>query len=194
MYRAITWVAIEEGIDPGDEKALERLAWETKIELVAPGEGDGDEPERVMVAGRDLSEDIKRQEVDRQVSLVAKHPGLRQALVSQQRELAAGGDVVMAGRDIGTVVLPCASLKVYLTASVEERARRRHLELQGLGHRAEYSSILEALKRRDKIDSQRKASPLRPAKDAQVVDTDGLGPAEVVDRILFLWQRARGQR
>ena len=190
MYRAITCLAIEQGIDANDGKAMEHLAWEASIKFITSTDENDNGAERVMVAGRDLSEDIKQPEIDRQVSLVARHPGVRAGMVSQQRSLAARGKVVMAGRDIGTVVLPDARLKIYLTASVEERARRRHLELQELEYKAEYPSILRDLKKRDKIDSERKASPLRPAKDARRINTDALTPEEVVERILQLWRQA----
>ncbi|MFQ5933684.1 MAG: (d)CMP kinase [Dehalococcoidia bacterium] len=187
MYRALTWLATEREIDASDEKLLQRLAGDIEIDFVPVADGDEGSPERVMVNRRDLTEEIKQPEVDRQVSIVSKHPGVRRAMVSQQRRLAAKGDVVLAGRDIGTVVLPDARLKLYLTASVEERARRRHLELQALGYKDDYGDTLGSLKNRDKIDSERETSPLKPAEDATLVDTDGLSPDQVVDQILELW-------
>jgi len=175
MYRALTWLALELGIDLEDEKALEELALGANIELAA---------EAVMVAGRDVTGDIRGEEVERGVSLVAKVAGVRRALVAKQQQLAQGGQVVMAGRDIGTVVLPHAELKLYLAASPEERARRRHLELVQRGEEAHYEQVLAELKRRDKIDSERALAPLQPAPDAKVIDTDGLNIEQVLAEIM----------
>lgn len=182
MYRAVTWEAIRRGIDSNDAKALQILADNLAIDF-SRSDTETD-PERVTVDGRDVTDDIKRPEVDSQVSLVSKHRGVRTALVAQQRQLAAKGRAILAGRDIGTVVLPDAKLKVYLVASPEERARRRHLELQKLGHREDYSSILDSLRNRDKIDSERELAPLKPADDAVMIDTDHTNPEQVVDQII----------
>lgn len=175
MYRALTWLALELGIDLEDEKALEELALGANIELAA---------EAVMVAGRDVTGDIRGEEVERGVSLVAKVAGVRRALVAKQQQLAQGGQVVMAGRDIGTVVLPHAELKLYLAASPEERARRRHLESVQRGEKAHYEQVLAELKRRDKIDSERALAPLQPAPDAKIIDTDGLNIEQVLAEIM----------
>lgn len=175
MYRALTWLALELGIDLEDEKALEELALGASIELAA---------EAVMVAGRDVTGDIRGEEVERGVSLVAKVAGVRRALVAQQRQMAQGGRVVVAGRDIGTVVLPHAELKLYLAASAEERAHRRYLELVQRGEEANYEQVLAELKRRDKIDSERALAPLQPAPDAKIIDTDGLNIEQVLAEIM----------
>jgi cytidylate kinase len=175
MYRALTWLALERGVDLEDEKALEELALGASIELAAEG---------VMVGSRDVSLDIRREEVERGVSLVAKVGGVRRALVAKQQQMAQGGQVIMAGRDIGTVVLPHAELKLYLVASAEERARRRHLELVQRGQEANYEQVLAELKRRDKIDSERVLAPLQPAPDAKVIDTDGLNIEQVLAEIM----------
>lgn len=175
MYRALTWLALELGIDLADEKALEELALGANIELAA---------EAVMVADRDVTGDIRGEEVERGVSLVAKVAGVRRALVTKQRQMAQGGQVVVAGRDIGTVVLPHAELKLYLAASAEERAHRRHLELVQRGEEANYEQVLAELKRRDKIDSERALAPLQPAPDAKVIDTDGLNIEQVLAEIM----------
>jgi cytidylate kinase len=178
MYRAVTWEAIQRGIDPNDAEAVTKLAEDLSIEFSQSG------PERVTVNDRDVTEEIKRPEVDRQVSLVSKHGGVRTALVERQRRLAERGKALLAGRDIGTVVLPDAGLKVYLLASSEERARRRHLELRNLGHEEDYDSILSSLKARDKIDSERELAPLKPAEDALMIDTDHKSPEQVVEEII----------
>ncbi len=175
MYRALTWLALKLGIDLEDEKALEELALGASIELAA---------EAVMVAGRDVTGDIRGEEVERGVSLVAKVAGVRRALVAQQRQMAQGGRVVVAGRDIGTVVLPHAELKLYLAASAEERAHRRYLELVQRGEEANYEQVLAELKRRDKIDSERALAPLQPAPDAKIIDTDGLNIEQVLAEIM----------
>ena len=175
MYRALTWLALELGIDLEDEKALEELALGASIELAA---------EAVMVAGRDVTGDIRGEEGERGVSLVAKVAGVRRALVAQQRQMAQGGQVVVAGRDIGTVVLPHAELKLYLAASAEERAHRRYLELVQRGEEANYEQVLAELKRRDKIDSERALAPLQPAPDAKIIDTDGLNIEQVLAEIM----------
>ncbi len=126
---------------------------------------------------------IRRPEVDANVSPVSAYPGVRAALTAQQRRIGQRGAIIMVGRDIGTVVLPDADLKIYLDASVEERARRRYLEVRERGEPAEYEEILEAMRRRDKIDSEREAAPLRPADDAIIVDTDGLSIEKVLAKV-----------
>jgi len=178
MYRALTWKAIRLNIDLEDEEALSRLATNTKIEL--PSTGDSG----VLVNGQDITADIQNFEVEAGVSLVAKVARVREVLVKQQQRLAQGGKIVMAGRDIGTTVLPHAELKVYLVASIEERARRRYLELIERGEIADYHTILADLIRRDEIDSERTISPLQPASDARIIDTGGLSPQQVLSEIL----------
>jgi len=178
MYRALTWKAIRLNIDLEDEEALSRLATNTKIEL--PSTGDSG----VLVNGQDITADIQNFEVEAGVSLVAKVARVREVLVKQQQRLAQGGKIVMAGRDIGTTVLPHAELKVYLVASIEKRAKRRYLELIERGETADYHTILADLIRRDEIDSERTISPLQPASDARIIDTDGLSPQQVLSEIL----------
>ena len=163
-------------IDLEDEERLSRLAESTSIDL-AP-------LDKVFVDGDDVTSGIRDTDVERGVSLVAKVAGVREALVEQQQALAQGGKIVMAGRDIGTTVLPRSELKVYLCASFEERARRRYLEVVGRGEAADYQAVLTDLKRRDEIDSERAVSPLQPAQDARLVDTDGLNVEQVLLEIL----------
>ena len=180
MYRAITWLALHNGIDVEDEAALGNLARATAVRLK---EGDDS---AVLLDGHAVSKELRGPEVDRAVSLVARVAAVREALVEQQREIAREGRIVVVGRDIGTVVLPCAELKLYLVASVAERARRRHLELVRQGHPVEYSFVLDNLRERDNLDTGRANSPLRSAPDAVLVDTDGIDMDEVVERMLEL--------
>ncbi len=180
MYRALTWKALRLNIDLEDEESLSRLAESTGIEL-AP-------LDKVLVDGDDITSGIREPDIERGVSLVAKVAGVRKALVEQQQALALEGKIVMAGRDIGTIVLPRAELKVYLCASFEERAKRRYLELVERGGVADYQAVLADLKRRDKIDSERTVSPLQPAQDARLVDTDGLTVEQVLSEILGMME------
>lgn len=183
MYRAITWTALHRGIDLSDEEALGELAASARMEIGPPAPGSI-EACTITVEGEDVTAMLRRPEVESAVSLVSRVSGVREALVWAQRELAGQRPVVMAGRDIGTVVLPEADLKVYLDASVEERARRRYQELSALGQEVTEEMVLADLRRRDRIDSQRSASPLQVAEDAVVIDTDGLTLDEVVQRVL----------
>ena len=180
MYRAITWLAIKKGIDREDEAALGRLARETVIRL---GEQDDD---AITIDGREVAEELREPEVDRAVSLVARLGDVRSALVEQQREIAKGGQIVVAGRDIGTVVLPRADLKLFLLASVSERANRRYLELTEQGYSGQQGQVLKDLKARDQLDTGRELSPLRPAPDAVLLETDGTGVERMVEKVLEL--------
>ncbi|MBI3953516.1 MAG: (d)CMP kinase [Chloroflexi bacterium] len=186
MYRALTWLALQRGISPEDGAALGRLAAETTMAPPATGA-----PGKValVVNGAPLGPELRSAGVERAVSAVSRHPQVRQALVARQREIARGGRLVMVGRDIGTVVMPDAPLKVYLDASPQERARRRQREQAQQGEPADPSSVLEELARRDRLDSQRSLSPLQPAPDARVIDTQGLTPEEVVEQVLKLLGR-----
>ena len=182
MYRALTWLALRRQIDLTDEAMLSKLAAEARIEVARQ---DGSGYNSVSVNGYNVTVEIYTSAVEAAVSHVAKAAGVREVLVAKQRRMAKEGKVVMAGRDIGTVVLPQAGLKVFLVASREERARRRHAEL-GQKSRLTYEDILAELEKRDEIDSQRSLSPLRPASDATIIDTEGLTPEEVADRIIDL--------
>jgi len=182
MYRALTWLALDRGVDPNDQEGLSRLAAETDITITRPTMDDG-RPYTVFVQGRDVTWAIRRPEVEAQVSLVSRVPGVRDALVSQQRVMAEAGGVVMVGRDIGTVVLPRAPLKVYLVASPEESAMRRFRELRERGEEVDWEALRDEMARRDKIDSERAHSPLRPAEDAHIVDTENRTVEEVVEEI-----------
>ncbi len=185
MYRAVTWAALCRGIDPEDEAAVTRLAEEVHIDVVPPTVADGRQY-TVLLDGQDVTWDLRRPEVDTWVSPVSAYPGVRAALTAQQRRIAANGRVVMVGRDIGTVVLPHADLKIYLDASLEERARRRCEELRARGQSADYEEVLASMRRRDEIDSHRATAPLRPAPDAIIVDSTDMDVEETLEHVMKL--------
>ncbi|MFS8513500.1 MAG: (d)CMP kinase [Planifilum fulgidum] len=177
MYRAITWKALQSGIDLSDEQGVAGIARETEIEL---------NPPEVRVDGIRVTEAIRSPEVTEHVSKVAKMAEVRRVLVEKQRRLARDGGVVMDGRDIGTHVLPDADVKVFLTASLEERVRRRHLEMIRRGFSSDPDRLYQEIKQRDEMDENRSHSPLRPAADAVIMDTTGRSIDEVVSMILDL--------
>jgi cytidylate kinase len=179
MYRAVTWVALESGLAIKDEEAIGALAGTLEIEITRPKVNDGRQY-TVLADGEDVTWQIKRPVVDRNVSPVSAYAGVRQALTKQQRRIAQRGRVVMVGRDIGTVVIPDADLKVYLDASPETRARRRYLELLECDERSDFEEVLSEVQRRDRIDSEREVAPLMVAEDAVTVDTDNLSIVEVL--------------
>lgn len=182
MYRTFTWKALSTGLAATDAEALAELAEATQFQFV-PGTGAR---LLVLLDGKDVSSLIGAPEVERNVSLIAKLPRVRERMVSEQRRMASETRLVMAGRDIGTVVLPWADLKVFLQASIEERARRRFSELQSRGISISYTTVLAELRQRDHNDITRTLSPLKAAKDAITINTDGHKLEEVVERILTL--------
>jgi len=179
MYRAVTWAALSSGVPIEDEAAVTALAERLQIDVTPPDVDDGRQY-TVLADGADVTWSIRKPAVDANVSAVSAYAGVRRALVAHQRRVAASGRVVMVGRDIGTVVLPQADLKLYLDATVEERARRRWREVRARGEEADYAAVLASMRRRDGIDSNRAVSPLRAANDAVVVDTTDLGIEEVL--------------
>lgn len=183
MYRAITCLALDEGLDLHDEAALAALGASAKMQVL-PGPAEEPDASRVLVNGADVTDRLRSPEVGEAVSLVSRVPAVRRAMVAIQRDIAKDGSVVMVGRDIGTVVLPDAPIKAYLDASVEERARRRHAELQAAGRTETLDEVRAELAMRDEIDSKRDTSPLRPADDALVIDTGKMTIQQVVDAIL----------
>jgi CMP/dCMP kinase len=186
MYRAVTWEALQRAVPIENEDEITLLAEQIVIDVLLPNVQDG-RLCTVLIDGKDVTWDIRRREVEKAVSPASAYRGVRTALSAQQRRIGLGGRIVMVGRDIGTVVLPEADLKLYLDASPEERARRRYLEKTARGDDVTYADVLEDMKRRDQIDSSRAIAPLRPAEDAVVVDTDGLNIEEVlayVDRLV----------
>lgn len=186
MYRAVTWAALHYEIDLEDETAVTQLAQNLQIDILPGQEKEDGRHYTVLVDGQDITWQLRSPEVDAHVSLVASYLGVRQEMVRRQRAFGLQGAVVMVGRDIGTVVLPDAPLKLYITASAEERAHRRAKDRQTQGHTAEYEHILADVLRRDGIDSSRKHSPLQAASDAIHIDSTNQTPAEIVDRILIM--------
>lgn len=181
MYRAITWLALKEHV-PIEDASLTRLAQKARISISTSADGST----RIAVNGEDVTEHLRTPEVEAFVSPVSRVKGLRDVMVQKQREVARDGAIVMVGRDIGTVVLSDADLKVFLKASVHVRARRRYEELLAKGTEASYDAVLDNLQERDRIDSQREHAPLRPAQDAHILDTDDIGVEEVVQRVIAL--------
>lgn len=184
MYRAVAFRALSTGVDLSDEAGIATIAARDAIAFAhAPGDPL---PSLVSIAGRDVTAAIRTPETDAAVSAVASMPSVRQAMVAQQREIARDSDTVVEGRDIGTVVFPDAALKVYLTASPEERARRRAIQQSQAGMVVNEERVHEALLRRDRADATRDHSPLAAADDAVLLDTTGLTLDEVVDRVVDL--------
>jgi len=189
MYRAVTLAALDRGIDVNDESRVSRLVKDIEITLKTPSKNDGRDCD-VLVNHDDVTWEIRSERVDSYVSIVSAYPEVRKILSAKQREIGLQGNVVMMGRDIGTVILPDADLKIYLDASIEERARRRFNERKSRGEDVSLAQILTVLRERDEIDSSRKVAPLKPADDAVVINTDGLGVNEVFSKVLELRQNS----
>jgi cytidylate kinase len=181
MYRAITAVALSRGLSVRDEAAMSLLAERVRLDVLPPTVADGRDV-TVLADGADITHDLREPGVERAVSVVSAYHGVRRAMIAQQRRIGLGGRVVMVGRDIGTVVLPAADLKIYLDASLSERARRRYLERLARGEKLSLERVLTDMKQRDSIDSSREHSPLTMASDAILVDTTGLS----VDQVMVL--------
>jgi len=189
MYRAVAYRVLSQGLRPSDESAAVAVALSEEVSFGhEPGEPL---PSRVFIGGQDVTEAVRTPEVDEAVSAVAKLPRVREAMVRQQRHLAQADDIVVEGRDIGTVVFPDAELKVYLTASPEERARRRAAQQVARGLSVDENAVRESLLRRDAADEGRDHSPLAAAGDAVAVDTTGMTLDEVVAEVARL---ANGRR
>lgn len=182
MYRALTWLALQQGIPVGDEKAITDLAEKTSIDVRPPSKRDGRMYD-IFVAGQDVTWKIRNREVDDHVSIVSAYPGVRKALSALQRQIGLRGNVVMVGRDIGTVVLPEADIKIYLEASLDVRAQRRYLEFKARGKDVTLDEIREGMLARDHIDSTRPIAPLRPAQDAIIINSDALDIAQVLEQV-----------
>jgi len=183
MYRAVTWIALDHDIDVMNEKAVTALAEESPIDVAPASKSDGRACD-VLVAGRDITWETRLPSVDANVSVVSAYPGVRAALSRQQKRIGQRGRVVMVGRDIGTVVLPEANLKIYLDASAEERAKRRFDEMVARGANVKYEDILAKVIERDRIDSTRDVAPLKAAVDAIVINSDELSVDQVFKMVM----------
>jgi cytidylate kinase len=185
MYRAVTLAALEKGVPVEDETAVSELTGQLQIDVQAASAQDGRAYD-VLVDGQDVTWEIRRPLVEANVSVVSAYPGVRHALAAAQRRIGLRGQVVMVGRDIGTVVLPEADLKIYLDASAEERARRRYKELLARGETPQFQAVLESMQARDRIDSTRAMSPLQAAPDAIILDSDQLDADQVLEQVKVL--------
>lgn len=192
MYRGVTLVALAGGSVLPDEARCVSLAETSRIDVRPPSVDDGRLYD-VLINGEDLTLNIRLPDVDANVSVVSAYPGVRQALTEQQRRIGRQGRVVMVGRDIGTVVLPDADLKIFLDASVEERARRRYLECQERGDQVDFESVLASMQNRDSIDSNRIVAPLKPAPDAIRINSDGKTAAEIIAQVISLLDQEQPQ-
>lgn len=188
MYRAITWKAQQGKIDPTDEVALTALANSVKIDFKPTEQGQD-----VFLDGVDITEAIRSREVTNGVSAISAVPAVREAMVVLQRGVAERTGVLMDGRDIGTVVLPNANVKIWLTASVEERAKRRYDELVEKGQPVDFEQLKTEIQARDEYDSTREHSPMVKADDAITVDSSGLSIDQVVDKILHICRMVAAQ-
>jgi cytidylate kinase len=185
MYRAVALAANRRSVDPDDAARLAQLVHEVRVLIGPPTRRDG-RAYTVLLDGDDVTWAIREADIDRSVSQVARVPAVREAMVVQQRALAQRGRVVMVGRDIGTVVLPKADRKIYLTASAAERAKRREEELRSRGEVRPRQELLQEILRRDKLDSERTVAPMKAAEDAIIVPTDGLSVGQALDQVLAI--------
>lgn len=183
MYRSVTWAVLHNHIDVNNQKAVEALLPELDLTMEA-----SDDSCKVFIAGQDVTDFIRTPQVNNAVSIVASYKGVRQYLVERQRLMAEAGGVILDGRDIGSVVLPNAELKIYLTASVEARAMRRYLEVKGTVNEQTLEDIKDSVMQRDDMDKNRKESPLIQVEDAVLVDSSEMTFDETVERILHLVQ------
>jgi cytidylate kinase len=190
MYRAVTYAAIARGIPIDDEDAITLLAEQCQIEVKPPSKPDGRSYD-VLLDGQDVTWEIRRADVDGNVSPVSAYIGVRRALSEKQRRIGMQGNVVMVGRDIGTVILPEADMKFYIDASVEVRARRRYAELKERGVQADFESIRASIQERDRIDSTREVAPLRISQDAIIINTDELDVNQVFEKMLGLLEHGK---
>lgn len=183
MYRSVTWAVLHNHIDVNNQKAVEALLPDLDLTMEA-----SDDSCKVFIAGQDVTDFIRTPQVNNAVSIVASYKGVRQYLVERQRLMAEAGGVILDGRDIGSVVLPDAELKIYLTASVEARAMRRYLEVKGTSNEQSLEDIKDSVMQRDDMDKNRKESPLIQVEDAVLVDSSDMTFDETVEHILHLVQ------
>jgi len=188
MYRAVTYFVLQHGIDLQDQQAITKVAREADIVLQPKAQGES--KPRVFLNGEEITDKIRSNEISKLVSPLSAIAPVREVLVEQQRKLASQGGTVLDGRDIGTVVLPNAEVKIFLTATAEERARRRMKDLEKLGEKAEFQQLVAEIEARDKRDSTRDVAPLKVADGGIIVDTDKLSIEQVVERILTICAQA----
>lgn len=181
MYRAVTLAMLQAGLDINDEEAIGALAEKIHIDIRPPSVDDGRDVD-VLLDGQDVTWEIRSDAVNDYVSPVSVYAAVRKAMTEQQRRIAKDNKVVMVGRDIGTVVMPDADLKIYLDASVEVRAQRRFKEMLERGEESDYEAVLRSLRNRDQIDSSREIAPLKAAEDAVVIYADDLGIQDVLEK------------
>jgi cytidylate kinase len=186
MYRAATLAVLRNKADINDEVAVIELTSNLEISIESPIDVDDGRYYTVLLDGADVTWALREADVDANVSQVSAYAGVRHNLVSRQREMARGGEVVVVGRDIGTVVLPTAPLKLYIVASAEERARRRWQEKRSRGEPGNYDIILADILRRDAFDANRQHSPMRQASDAIIIDTSGRSAQQILEEIMAL--------
>lgn len=184
FYRAVTWKVLHLGIAPTDRTTIEALARQVDIQIY---ERDAEGNQGVVLDGQDITEAVRTQEINRYISGIASYPGVREAVNLLLRQVEHPRGIIMDGRDIGTVIFPDATLKVFLTASVEERARRRVRELEGEGVQPNFQEVCDMIAARDQQDSEREVAPLKQAEDAEYVDTTALDSDAVIAKILALW-------
>ena len=185
MYRAVTWATIQQNIDLNNKADLAELTKSLSIEVILE---DGDQV--LKVDGTDITDELRNSDIESNVSKIRQVGAVRHELVDQQRAIASTGDIVMVGRDIGTVVIPDADLKIYLDASIQIRAKRRHDEMRRKGQRIDLEKLVEEIKTRDNMDSNREDSPLVSAEDAVIINTDRLRIDQVVNLILESIQKS----
>ena len=184
IYRAITWKVLKNSININNEEMISTLVSDTCITIERANNKSLNDYYPIFVDGEDVTEEIRNPRIDQNVSQIARLPKIRKQLIYLQRELADKGNIVMEGRDIGTVILPQADIKFYFTASEEERIKRRFKELINKGYSVDYEVVKKQIIQRDKIDSMRKYAPLIKAKDAIIIDSTEKNIEEVKDKIL----------
>jgi cytidylate kinase len=192
MYRAVTLAALREGVPLDDEQGVSEIAEELDLDVRPASKSDGRQYD-VIMNGEDITWEIRSSDVDHDVSQVSMYGGVREAMTERQREIGARGEVVMVGRDIGTVVLPDADLKIYLDASVEARARRRYEECMSRGESVEYEELLDDMRRRDRIDSTRELAPLQAASDAVILNNTELSIDDELQTVLRIIATEEGK-
>lgn len=188
MYRTVALAALDADIQETDQDEISAIARSIRIEFIP---GDDGAPQRIRLNGEDVTDDIRNPDVGQMASIVSAIPGVRSALVALQQKLGAAGGVVMEGRDIGTVVFPNAEIKVFLTATAEERAARRHADILARGDQKSLEEVRAQQDERDQRDATRPVSPLVAAEDAFVLNSDGLSPEEVTEEVMELIEARR---